>query len=413
MVTLSGDLNPCLGAATALAWRPKGELALHLGGWPMKFKFGILLIVVLVLASFSQAQIDRIVIPAGTPEDQSIQEISKETDAQKKVALYQDFLQKYSSNPAAVAFGNWQISQSYQSGGDLPKALEFGDKALTASPHNLDILVSQAGIAQQLKDDAKIIDYAEKGGMIYEGIGKQAKPEGVSDQEFATRTTSEKDAAKTSRDFLESVGFNAIADEKDAKKRMSYIERFTGAFPSSQFQEQVSQYAMYTLGPGQLNDPARLVTFGEKSLAANPNSMPALLMLANTYVEESKPANWGKAVTYSQKVITLAKGNEPDADRTRKLSAGVAHSTLGYAYMKQDKTAAAIPELKSASALLKGQDDVAYATALYRLGYAYAKTNKTTDAREVLSEAVKIDGPLQQPSKELLEKVNSARSKGK
>ena len=81
--------------------------------------------------------------------------------------------------------------------------------------------------------------------------------------------------------------------------------------------------------------------------------------------------------------------------------------------MKQDKTAAAIPELKSASALLKGQDEVAYATALYRLGYAYAKINKTTDAREVLGEAVKIEGPLQQPSKELLEKVNSARSKGK
>ncbi len=41
--------------------------------------------------------------------------------------------------------------------------------------------------------------------------------------------------------------------------------------------------------------------------------------------------------------------------------------------MKQDKTAAAIPELKSAVALLKGQDDQSYAMAGYRLGYAYAK----------------------------------------
>jgi tetratricopeptide (TPR) repeat protein len=170
---------------------------------------------------------------------------------------------------------------------------------------------------------------------------------------------------------------------------------------------------MYTLGPGQLNDPARLVAFGEKSLAANPNSIPALLMLANTYVEETKPASWAKAVTYSQKVVTLAKADAPDADKSRKLSAGVAHSTLGYAYMKQDKTAAAIPELKSASSLLKGQDDTAYSAALYRLGYAYAKLSRTTEARDVLNEAVKIQGPLQQPSRELLEKVNSARAKGK
>jgi tetratricopeptide (TPR) repeat protein len=369
--------------------------------------------IILILASFAYAQLDRIVIAAGTPEDQAIQEISKENDAQKKIGLYQDFLQKFPSNPAAIAYGNWQISQSYQTGGDLAKALEFGDKALAASPHNFDILVSQAGIAQQLKDDARILDYAEKGGIAYEAIGKGAKPEGLSDQEFETRTQGDREAAKQSHDFLESVGFNAIADEKDAKKRMAYIERFTAAFPTSQFQEQVSQYAMYTLGPGQLNDSARLVAFGEKSLAANPQSIPALLMLANTYAEDTKPANVAKAVTYSQKVIMLAKADAPDADRSRKLSAGVAHSTLGYAYMKQEKTAAAIPELKSASALLKGQDEVAYATSLYRLGFAYAKTNKTTDAREVLSEAVKIEGPLQQPSRELLEKVNLARSKGK
>jgi tetratricopeptide (TPR) repeat protein len=371
------------------------------------------MLVVVALAALSFAQLDRIVIPAGTPEDQALQDISKETDAQKRVPLYEEFLQKFSSNPAAVAYGNWQISQSYQAAGDLAKALEYGDKALAASPHNLDILVSEAGIAQQLKDDAKIIDYAEKGGQAYEAIGKGTKPEGVTDQEFASRATSDKESAKGSRDFLEGVGFNAIADEKDAKKRMSYIERFTTAFPNSKFQEQVSQYAMYTLGPGQLNDSARLVAFGEKSLAANPDNIPVLLMLASTYVEDSKPANVAKAATYSQKVITLAKASEPDADRSRKLSAGVAHSTLGYAYMKQDKTASAIPEFKSASALLKGQDDIAYATALYRLGYAYAKVNKTTDARETLNEAVKIAGPLQEPSRELLEKVNAARAKGK
>lgn len=379
----------------------------------MRRTIGLLSMLVLVLVSFSYAQLDRIVIAAGTPEDQALQDITKEADAQKKLAMYEDFLQKFSSNPAAVAYGNWQISQSYQNAGDLHKALQYGDKALAASPHNLDILVSQAGIAQQLKEDGKIIDYAEKGGEAYETIGKGAKPEGVSDQDFATRASSDKDAAKGAHDFLESVGFNAIADEKDPKKRMSYIERFTAAFPDSKFQEQVSQYAMYTLGPGQLNDPARLVAFGEKSLAANPNSIPVMLMLASTYVEDTKPANVAKAVTYSEKVVALAKGNEPDADRARKLSAGVAHSTLGYAFMKQEKTTSAIPELKSASALLKGQDDIAYATALYRLGYAYAKLNRTTDARETLNEAIKIPGPLQQPSRELLEKVNGARAKAK
>jgi tetratricopeptide (TPR) repeat protein len=367
-----------------------------------------------LFSTLSFAQVDKIVIPAGTPEDQALQEISKETDSQKKVALYQDFVQKFSGNPAAVAYGNWQLSQEYQAAGDLPKALEYGDKALAGSPRDLDIIVSQAGIAQQLKNDAKIMDYAEKGGQLYESIAKQPKPEGVSDQDLAVRVAADQEAAKSGHDFLDGVGFNAIADEKDAKTRMAYIERFTAAFPNSHYQEQVSQYAMFTLGPGQLNDSARLIAFGEKSLQSNPDNLPALLMLSNAYVEDAKPANVAKAATYAQKVIALAKADAPDADKSRKLSAGVAHSNLGYAYMKQDKTAAAIPEFKSASALLKGQDETTYAMAMYRLGFAYAKLNRRPEAKEVLEKVVTIHGPLQQPAQDLLDKVETpTRAKAK
>jgi tetratricopeptide (TPR) repeat protein len=360
-----------------------------------------------------EAQVERIMIPAGSPEDQALQTISKETDPQKKVAAYEDFVKTYASNPAAVAFGNWQLAQSYQGAGDLAKALEYGDKALAGSPHNFDILVSQANIAQQMKDNAKVMDYAERGGEAFRGIGKQGKPSGVSDQDFATQAANDREAVKSSYEYLQAVAFNAIVEEKDPKVRMSYIERFTAAFPDSKYGEQVSQYAMFTLGPGQLNDQARLLAFGEKSLASNPDSVPALLLLANAYVEDTKPASIAKSVTYAQKVIVLSKGEAPDAERSQKLSAGVAHSTLGFAYMKQDKTAAAVPELKSAAALLKGQDEVAYATSLYRLGYAYAKLNKKADAITVLNEAIKVPGPLQQPSKDLLSKVESAKPKAK
>jgi tetratricopeptide (TPR) repeat protein len=359
------------------------------------------------------AQVDRIVIPAGTDEDRDLQAISNEQDAQKKIAMYADFVQKYSSNPAAVAYGNWQLSQAYQASGDLEKALGYGDKALAGSPHNLDIIVSQASVAQQMKNNNRTMDYAAKGGEVCTSVTKRAKPEGVSDEDFTRQLNEEKSASQSSCDFLESTGFNVIAGESNAKSRMAEIEKFTAAFPDSKFQDQVSSYAMYTLGPGQLNDQARLVSFGEKTLAANPNSLPALLLLASFYSDDAKPGSTGKAITYAQKALEVAKADAPDADKARKLSAGVAHSTLGYAYMKQDRTTAAIPELRSAAMLLKGQDDQQYAVVLYRLGFAYAKLNKTTEARDVLSEGAKIQGPLQPMTQELLAKVNAARAKGK
>jgi tetratricopeptide (TPR) repeat protein len=366
----------------------------------------------LFLATQSSAQGNRIEIAAGTPEDHDLQLITDEKDAAKKLTMYQEFVQKYSSNPAAVAYGNWQISQTYQASGDLSKAMEYGDKALAGSPKNLDILVSQASIAQQAKDNAKLMDYSIKGGEVCSSIGKQPKADGVSDDDFKRQIADEKSASQNSCDFLESCGFNVIASENDAKARMADIEKFTVAFPESKYQDQVGSYAMYSLG--QLNDQPRLIAYADKALAANPNSLPALLLLANFYGDDTKPGSAAKAITYGQKAIAAAKADEQDADKSRKVSAGVAHNIVGYTYaFKQDKTAAAIPELKAAAALLKGQDDQQYARALYGLGYSYGKLSKLTEARDVLSEGVKIQSPWQKISEDLLAKVNAARAKGK
>jgi len=366
-----------------------------------------------VLLPHASAQADHITIGAGTDEDHALQAITSEQDPQKKIAMYDEFVQKFSSNPAAVAYGDWQLSQAYQATGDLPKALDYGDKALAASPRNLDILVSEAGIAQQAKNNVKLMDYAAKGGQVCAAVAKQTKPEGMSDEDFASKVKEEKESVQNSCDFLETSGLNAIASETDPKNRMAEIEKFSAAFPDSKYQDQVSNYAMYTLGPDQLNDKVRLVSFGEKALASNPNSLAALLLLANYYGDDTKPGSAAKAISYSQKAIEVAKPDAPDADKSRKIAAGVAHNTIGWAYLKQEKTASAIPELKTASTLLKGQDEQQYARALYGLGFAYAKLNKLTEAREVLTEVEKIQGPFQAMSQDLLTKVNTARAKGK
>ena len=379
----------------------------------MKRCIGPLLAILLVSAfSISQAgaQVERIVIAAGTDEDHDLQAINNEQDASKRLAMYEDFVKKFSSNPQAVAYGNWQLAQAYQSSGDLQKSLDYGDKALAGSPRNLDILVSQASTATQIKNNLKVMDYAAKGGEVCHSIAKQTKLDGISDEDFARKVSDEKNASQSTCEFLETSGFNVITAETNPKNRMSEIEKFTAAYPDSKFGDQVSNYAMYTLGPGQLNDQARLVAFGEKMLASDPNSMVALLLLASYYGDSGNSA---KAITYAQKAIEVAKADAPDADNKRKLSAGAAHNTIGWAYLKQEKTTPAIPELKAAAALVKGQDDQQYARALYGLGFAYGKLNKLTEAREVLTEAVKIQGPMQSMSQDLLTKVNAARAKGK
>jgi tetratricopeptide (TPR) repeat protein len=354
------------------------------------------------------AQSTPIVIPAGTPEDKDLAAISANGDATKKIAAYQDFMSKYADNKAATAYAEWQLSQLYLAAGDTAKAMDMGTKALTAYPSNLDIILSQATIAQAMKDNSKVVDYAVQGATVYDSIAKQPKPADVSDAEWPARIASEQASAQNAYDFLETSAYNAIASEQDLNKRMTEIEKFTPAFPKSKFSGQVSQLALYTLQ--QLNQPQRLVAYGEKALAADPNSLPTLIMMSNAYVGDPKEAT--KAATYANKALTVVGPNPESGDKEKKSYAGLAHTMLGRAELNQEKLIPAVADLKAAVALL--QDDPAdQQSALYYLGYAYAKQNRKAEALAALQKAAAIDGPYAGPSKDMMAKINAAGAKKK
>jgi hypothetical protein len=58
------------------------------------FMAGIVFLITIAVS----AQVATIMIPAGSPEDEALRAISAENDGRKRVALLQDFLQKFSSN---------------------------------------------------------------------------------------------------------------------------------------------------------------------------------------------------------------------------------------------------------------------------------------------------------------------------
>ena len=360
-----------------------------------------------LLTSLCFSQIDRISIAAGSPEDKELTAIGNESDLQKKISSYEEFLQKYASNPPAVAYGTWQLSQAYQANGDMQKAMDIGDKALALSPRNLDILSSQVVIAQQLRNYPGAFKYALLGGTYYNSIEKQSKPAGIADDAFQTNVKFDLDSNKNNYQFFQSAAFAVIQNENDAKARMNEIERFTAAFPKSGLDEQLTSYALASLS--EINDTPRLIAYANKVLETSPDNFDALLMLSNTYLDNG---NATKAITYAQRLIVAAKADDPGASKSNRTFAGMGHTAMGRAYASQQKMQPSIAELKSAVDLLKGQDEQQYAIAAYFLGWDYARENRFADARAILSDVVAIPGPVQAPAKDLLGKVNSARAAG-
>jgi tetratricopeptide (TPR) repeat protein len=350
----------------------------------------------------ARAQVTRIVIPAGTPEDAAIQEVTNQPDANKRLTLLQDFLQKFAANPMAVAYGNSQISQYYSAKGDNVQALAYGDKALAAAPNDLDLLSAQANLALQMKDYGKAVDYAARGGMVVQGIAKQTKPPEATDKDFAARVEQERASAQPASEYLEGVAVNAIASEPDGKQKVAEVEKFEAAFPKSKYEPQVVEHAVVAFQ--QMHDVSRLAAYGQRAVVANPDNASLLSLLASALVET--PAYFDRAMEYAHKAIALAKGDAPDADSNRRLAAGTAHTALGFGLMKQEKNTAAIAELKTAVGLLQ-EDPVGSQKASYLLAYAYAKTKNYAEARQILNKLAATAGPFQQPARELLAMVGS------
>jgi len=366
--------------------------------------FRCLSIIMLLFALPGWTQ-SKIVIPAGTPEDKALTEISQQSDQDKRVSMLEDFVKQYAGNPAAVAYGNWQLSQQFVTS-DPNKAMDYGDKALAAMPDVLDILQTQADLAQQMKNNAKVVDYATRGAVVIKNIDKQPKPDAMPDADFQNQIATQKAAAGPIYDYLAAAAYNAMASEQDLKKRITEIERFIEVFQGSKLSDNANLLAVATFQ--ELNDMPQLISFGEKSLAADPKNASMLTLLANAFAEDPKGANLAKADSYSRQAIELIKADKTAPEQTRQISEGFAHQILGYTLMREEKTAAAIGELKIASTMLKG-DHAKYSITLYRLGFAYAKDKQNANAKQVLTEAATVDGPFKDASKELLAKVNAAK----
>jgi tetratricopeptide (TPR) repeat protein len=257
-----------------------------------------------------------------------------------------------------------------------------------------------------VQNGPKLVHYAAQGGKTFESIAKQPKPEGTSDTDFADLIKRQKTDWQSTHDFLETAAVNAIANEPNAQTRLTEIDEFNQGFPQTRFADQINQLEIYgLLEQKQWN---KLADFGDKAVAEHPDDVNTLALLAYALSEEEPGhAHLLTAIDYAKKAIKAGE-TKPSDDPSQQLSLGLAHSALGYALMKQEKTQAAILEFKAAAPLL-ASNTTASAEVLYRMGFAYAKLGQYSEARAVLLKVVDMDSPMQRPARELLLKVGGRK----
>ncbi len=373
----------------------------------MKRLYSALILIVLALAPLTRAQVQSLTFTAGTDEEKASQVIDNESDAAKKTALLNDFLTRFAENPVAVAYGNAQLAQLADAAGKTQEAAAFYEKAVTALPGSLELLMSTVNDEQKVQNNAKLVHYAAQGGSVFEGIAKMPKDD-LSDADYADQVARQKSQWQSTHDYLETAALNAIQNESDAATRLKEIEEFNAGFPNTRFADQITQLTIY--GYQETKQWEKLAEFGDKAVAAKPDDIGTLALLAvGLSEEEPGRAHLLKAIGFAKQAIKVGE-TKPSNEASDRLSLGLAHSALGYALMKQEKTQAAVVEFKAAEPLVASNAN-ASAMVLYRLGYAYAKLAQYEAARATLLKVVDMDTPMQGPAREVLTKISSTRKK--
>jgi len=183
----------------------------------------------------------------------------------------------------------------------------------------------------------------------------------------------------------------------DPRQLIQLGEAFVGKYPNSLYTGTVhSQLATAYLN---VNQPDKMIDSGEKALAANPNNVDVLPLMAWAIPRRANTVpQLEKAINYAQRAINLlstmpkpaevddAKFAEMKNDRLAQCRSGI-----GTAYFKVQKYDQAITELSQAVRLASEPDAVDY----YVLGMANERTSHFTDAIAAFDKCAAGPGPVQ------------------
>ncbi len=384
----------------------------------MRTLFGVFLAAGLLFAAIplrGQQTCPGAVVVAGSPEDTLMTAVSGANDPKAQIAALDQYAQAHAGSKF-MSCADEYYTLAYLKLNNDPKVIEYGEKAL-AIPYQdtmilLNLTKAYVGAGQATDTAFAVID------KVPDEIKAEtpSRPSTLSDADWQKTLSDYTTQMKDIEAYEEYAFFNLLSRVRDSNQRIKDLDAFVKAYPTGNLGELDMAYFVAYKG---LNNTAKADEYGEKAIAADPNNIQALNLVA--FDEAFSRTNPTQAAAYAHKVLELAPAlKKPDGmtdeqfSQQRDAQLGVAHLTLGYVdFLNAARSKRVLPaeqEFKTAIDLLKAQP--AYqAQALYFLGYAYEFQSPPNHhlAAEVLTRAAGMPSPWQGQARELLAKVKHAQ----
>jgi TPR repeat protein len=358
---------------------------------------------------------------ANTPEDELMQAVNGADKPEEQVAALDKYAQAHADSKFMPCVDEY-YTMTYLKLNNYDKVVEYGEKGLASNYKDamlvLNVLKGYVGSGKVADSAFDIINQAPD---VFKAESKGTKPPTVSDADWQKEMEETAAQAKDELAYVVYAFFQLIPRVSDLNKRIEHLDSFAKTFPEAAeknaAQMNVDYFLAYSNIPNKLD---KVMEYGEKTIATDPNNLMAYNLLAYNYaIGRTNP---DKAADYAKKAIELGqqmKKPEGVSDAQFKQEQdnqlGMAHLSLGFVTFmragaaKVKKLGPAIDELKTAADLL-GANPELQGQALYYLAYAYesgAPVNHKA-AIEALSKAASLQSSWKAPADELLAKIKKA-----
>jgi tetratricopeptide (TPR) repeat protein len=357
-------------------------------------------------------------IVVGSPEDQLMLAVNGTDDPNAKLAALEKFTQEHQDS-SYLHCAEQLITKNEVKLKQYDQAVAAGQKAVAAGYLDIPFLedLLQAYLASG-KNGSEALDLIMKAPAQIKAETEVPRTPTESDAQYAAAQKVAMERAQTDTDYMTYAFFGLLPRVADPSQQIKMMDQFAQAFPEAAQKQGGELNYRYAVAYTQSNQPEKADEYAEKAIAAEPDNVQALNLVAYDYALRRR-VNQAKAAEYAKKALTLIparkkpEGVSDEAFKSQQdTQAGMAHLSIGFLDLQKTgaahHTAGAIRELNQAAELLGAIPEL-QGEAYYFLGYSYEADYppQHRSAMAALENAIKIQNSMQGQARALLAKIKS------
>jgi tetratricopeptide (TPR) repeat protein len=328
-----------------------------------------------------------------SPEGQFIELIDLQSDNAQKLALIEQFAQRFPKS-LAVSWAYEQIQIAALQAGQWDKALAFGEKLEQLHPDDVETALLNIKAAESKGDKTTVKLWSDYVQRIAQRVLESPPPKDPEMlEEWKRRTAVASQYAVQDEYAL----YKRALDSGDPRQKIKLLDDLLKRNPDTQYLPQA--LVIYLNSYRALGDGKNSVLYAEKILKTDQHNEDALLIAAEAY---ARSGAHDRVVAYSTRLIALMNTKskpaivlQEDWARKKAFYTGSAYWMIGNVHINQNRFTQADTSLRAALPLLR-QSEQSEASVLFYLGWANYKMENFAEAVRFYKQCMAFRGQFQE-----------------